>query len=68
MLTGMALRKLGFVLQGSPCQNVYAETLIVRLLNCIRDLFFLTKFQGHQIGRQFFISLRCVHVFRISFL
>lgn len=30
MLTGMALRKLGFVLQGSPCQNVYAETLIVR--------------------------------------
>lgn len=50
MLTEMALRKLGFVLQGSPCQNVYAETLIDRLLNCIRDLFFLTKFQGHRIG------------------
>lgn len=49
----MALRKLGFVLQGFPCQNVYTETLKVRLLNCIRDLVFLTKFQGHLLVDNF---------------
>lgn len=59
MFTGMALRKLEFVLQGSPCQNVYTETLKVRLLNCIRDLFFLTKFQGHLLVDNFHSAEVC---------
>lgn len=62
----MALRKLGFVLKGSPCQNVYAETLKVRLLNCIRDLFFLTKFQGHLLVDNFHSAEVCTCIW-ISF-
>lgn len=51
--------KLGFVLQGPPCQNVYTETLKVRLLNCIRDLFFLTKFQVHLLVDNFHSAEVC---------